>query len=119
MMIGGGFMGFSAMFTIVFVTVILVFLAVAIKGLRQWNTNNHSPRLTVEATVVSKRTHHSRTSDHSSSSYYVTFQVVSGDRMELRVSGSDYGMMAEGDWGDLTFQGTRFVEFHRQLSEFE
>lgn len=118
-MIRTGFMGFSAMFSIVFVTVILVFLAVAIKGLRQWSTNNRSPRLTVEATVVTKRAHHSRNGEHSSSSYYVTFQVVSGDRMELRVSGTDYGMMAEGDWGDLTFQGTRFVEFHWRLSEFE
>jgi hypothetical protein len=28
--------------------------------------------------------------------YYVTFQVESGDRMELAVRGSDYGMLAEG-----------------------
>ena len=30
-------------------------------------------------------------------SYYVTFQVESGDRMELSVSGREYGMLAEGD----------------------
>ena len=43
-----------------------------------------------------------------STTYYVTFQVESGDRMEMSVSGSEYGTLAEGDKGTLTFQGTRF-----------
>ncbi|NMA03148.1 MAG: DUF2500 domain-containing protein, partial [Clostridiales bacterium] len=43
--------------------------------------------------------------------YYVTFQVESGDRMEFRVSGKEYGLLAEGDVGKLTFQGTRYHEF--------
>ena len=49
----------------------------------------------------------------SSTSYYVTFQVDSGDRMELYVSGSEYGVLAEGDKGQLTFQGTRYLTFDR------
>ena len=49
----------------------------------------------------------------SSTTYYVTFQVESGDRMELHVSGSEYGMLAEGDTGRLTFQGTRYLSFER------
>ena len=47
------------------------------------------------------------------STYYVTFQVESGDRMELRVSGPEYGMLIEGDHGTLTFQGTRYLGFER------
>lgn len=54
--------------------------------------------------------HHSS----SSTSYYVTFQVESGDRMELHVSGSDYGMLIEGDSGRLSFQGTRYLGFERE-----
>ena len=51
---------------------------------------------------------------HSSSTwYYVTFQVDSGDRMEFSVSGSQYGMLCEGHEGSLTFQGTRFLSFER------
>lgn len=50
----------------------------------------------------------------SSTSYYVTFQVDSGDRMELSVSGSEYGVLAEGDKGQLTFQGTRYLTFDRE-----
>ena len=45
---------------------------------------------------------------------YVTFQVESGDRMELAVSGREYGMLAEGDIGKLTFQGTRYLAFKRE-----
>ena len=33
--------------------------------------------------------------------------------MELHVSGSEYGMLAEGDRGFLTFQGTRYLGFER------
>lgn len=35
------------------------------------------------------------------------------DRMELRVSGSEYGMLVEGDYGILSFQGTRYLGFDR------
>lgn len=47
----------------------------------------------------------------SSTSYYVTFQVESGDRIEFCVKGSEYGMLVEGDRGRLTFQGTRYLGF--------
>ena len=46
-------------------------------------------------------------------SYYVTFQVESGDRMEFSVSGAEYGMLIEGDRGRLSFQGTRYLGFER------
>ena len=50
-------------------------------------------------------------------SYYVTFQVESGDRMEFEVSDMEYGMLAEGDSGELTFQGTRYLNFRREGAE--
>ena len=91
------------------------------KGLQQERKNDHAPRLTVEARVLSKRTqvgHHRNSSNHMSHSYtryYVTFEVASGDRMELMVPGSESGLMIEGDFGDLTFQGTRFLAFGRKI----
>mgnify|MGYP000784206328 FL=1 len=45
--------------------------------------------------------------------YYVTFQVESGDRMELSVDDSEYGMLVEGDEGKLTFQGSRYLGFEQ------
>ena len=49
----------------------------------------------------------------SSSSFYVVFEVQSGDRMEFHVSRQQYGQLIEGDFGNLVFQGTRFIEFQR------
>ncbi|HCL03961.1 MAG TPA: hypothetical protein DHW61_16405 [Lachnoclostridium phytofermentans] len=45
--------------------------------------------------------------------HFVTFQFESGDRLELGVSGQQYGLLGEGDVGKLTFQGTRFLSFER------
>ena len=119
---GMSFNMFGILFTIVFVIVIGTFIVVAVKGISQWNKNNHSPRLTVPATVVAKRTnvshHHSATNNHhhhTSTTYYVTFQVESGDRMELLMTGNEYGMLIEGDFGKLTFQGTRYLGFEREF----
>lgn len=115
-MFGGAFeVLFFIMFGTVFVMVIIGFA----RNIIQWGKNNNSPRLSVEAFVVAKRTsvsyHHSHNHASSSSTwYYVTFQVASGDRMELSVRGSDYGMLAEGDVGILTFQGTRYLSFERK-----
>ena len=130
MKMGFGFNGFklipgfiTIMACIIFAIVIYVF----IQAIRQWHYNNQQPRLTVEATAVAKRTDvtsssspvagdasgaHGFTSS-SSTWYYVTFEVESGDRMEFSVNGSEYGMIAEGDQGRLSFQGTRFLSFER------
>ena len=119
-----GFTIFQIMFTLVFVLVIGMFIVIAVKGISQWNKNNHSPRLTVPATIVAKRTNVSHHHHHNhggtgmhhtthSTTYYVTFQVDSGDRMELLVAGHEFGMLIEGDRGMLTFQGTRYLGFER------
>jgi Uncharacterized protein conserved in bacteria (DUF2199)/Protein of unknown function (DUF2500) len=36
-----------------------------------------------------------------------------GDRREFSISGNEYGMLAEGDEGRLTYQGTRYRGFER------
>ena len=50
----------------------------------------------------------------TNTTYYVCFQFETGDRLELRVSGREYGMIAEGDRGKLTFQGSRYLDFERK-----
>ena len=107
-----------------FIVVFGIIIVAAVKGIGQWNRNNNSPVLTVECVIVAKRmsvshhTHH--TGDNiamgttmPSTTYYATFQVQSGDRMELRVPDREYGLLAEGDRGRLTFQGTRYLGFER------
>jgi hypothetical protein len=119
-MFGGTFAVMSIFGAIVPILVITIFIVVFVKIISQWHKNNNSPRLTVDAKVVSKRTsvshHHHGTdhmSHHTSTSYYVTFEVMSGDRMELHMSGQEFGLLVEGDQGKLTFQGTRYLEFQR------
>ena len=110
-----GYIIFEYMFTIAFILILGVIVIMVVKNIATWNKNNNSPRLTVEAKVMSKRTaithHHD---SMSSTRYYVTFQVDSGDRMELPMTGSESGMLAEGDVGKLTFQGTRYLSFERK-----
>ena len=110
---------FSILFPLVFLFVLGMILFTVVSNLCRWSKNNASPRLTVPATVVAKRTNVSRhhtdnTMAHTFTTYYVTFQVESGDRMELEVGGSDYGMLVEGDTGKLSFQGTRYLGFERK-----
>ena len=46
--------------------------------------------------------------------YFVTFELENGKRLELRVKDREYGMLAEGDRGVLTYQGTRYLGFEQQ-----
>lgn len=73
--------------------------------------NLSHPEVTRQARVVSKRT--SVGGDHARTWYYVTFQFEGGEREEFGVSGSEYGLMAEGDEGTLVSQGTEVRSFTR------
>ena len=125
-MIGfGGDPGFDVTFSIMrimvpvmFVLVFGIIIVTMVRGIGEWNKNNQSPKLTVPVTVVAKRSDVDRGIEtmHTFTSYYVTFQVESGDRMEFEVSDMEYGMLAEGDSGELTFQGTRYLNFQRNES---
>lgn len=114
---------FPLFFIVIFVLVIGTFIATAVRGVSTWNKNNQSPVLTVDAVVVAKREqfsrHHHDTGYHTYTHYFVTFQVQSGDRIELEMEGTDYGMLCEGDRGQLTFQGTRYKGFARRVGVFE
>lgn len=112
---------FPVLFTMVFVLVFGTIVYTIFKSIKQEHKNNQSPRLTVEAKVVTKRTSYRKSGgrdNHMSpgyTTYYVTFEVKSGDRMELPVQGHEYGMLVEGDFGELSFQGTRYLGFERRV----
>jgi hypothetical protein len=127
----GGFGGI--MFSIIPVIVIIVFVFVfgtiivrSIQGAKQWKRNNESPVLTVDAKTVTKRTDVQRYCNNtgtdnmhhmsSSTTYYATFEVNSGDRLEFKIRDNEYGMLVENDIGKLTFQGTRYLGFERNRS---
>lgn len=79
----------------------------------QWQRDRNAPRLCVGADVVSKRSDRHILPDDPpiNGDYFVTFEMESGDRMELRLPGHDFRRIAEGDFGRLTFQGSRYIAF--------
>ncbi|MGF9713218.1 DUF2500 domain-containing protein [Paenibacillus sp. JMULE4] len=105
---------FSMMFTLITTLIVGVALFILGRGVYTWMSNNACERITKPAFVVSKRTRVSggeHTSAHTS--YYVTFEFDQGERREFHVRPGDYGLLAEGDQGQLSYQGTRFLEFQR------
>ncbi len=103
---------FPIMFIAVFGLAFGTIVSTLAKRAKTEHQNNNSPRLTSDATVVTKRTH--VWGDHSRTDYYATFQFESGDRLELEIPRDRFGYLVEGDIGKLSFQGTRFLDFQRQ-----
>lgn len=124
------FDSFNVMFSVVpifiGITFILVFGTIIfgiVRGIKTWSYNNSQPVLTVIAKLVTKRTdvtsHMHNANDNgmhhhsTSTTYYLTFEVESGDRMEFNVGQQEYGMLVEEDVGRLKFQGSRYLGFER------
>ena len=113
---GSGFMFdvFPILFVIVFCLIAAAFAVTLFKSVHKSAHNSRSPVLSVRARVVSRRDEfHGRHDMRGYTDYFATFEVESGDRMELSLSGEEYGLLAEGDVGKLTFQGAKFVSFDR------
>ena len=112
------------------IAIIAIFAALLLgvlgRALFIWIRNNNSPRETVEARVVTKRMkvqgfgrtmagRNTVTGMGSSTytHYFVTFELEKGKRLELGVKDAEFGMLAEGDQGMLTYQGTRYLGFEQ------
>ena len=118
----GGLFGIIPLLVIAgFAAVIGVIIAGHVKNARRWRANNEAPVLTVDAAVAAKRVDMRHNGAHNAppyranfaTQYFATCEVVSGDRLELSMDGSQYGQLAENDVGQLTFQGARFLSFDR------
>ena len=110
------------MVPLVFMFVIGMFVYTFSQTVKEKRRNDNSPRLTVNAKIVDKRSdvhrHHHDHHHHYSYTYYVTFEFESGDRSELRVPENEFGILVVGDSGELTFQGTRYLSFERKRDIF-
>lgn len=95
---------FDILFPVLITLAFGVFGLAVARGIVTWNKNNHCSRITAPAVIVAERTnvirhnhvnagdttgaHGFHTDTHTT--YYVTFQFESGDRMEFQVYGSEY-----------------------------
>ena len=123
--VGGGT---SPLMTILIVVFAVLLIGAIGRGLYVWMRNNRAPQETADARITSKRmkvSGHGGTmmtnrisamnTIHSSTytDYFVTFELENGRRLELGVKDAEYGMLAEGDRGRLSWQGTRYLGFER------
>ena len=100
---------------IVAAIVVAVFATVIVRGVGQWRRNNASPVVTTMARLVTKRDEvHGGTGDNGArTAYFATFEMPTGERRELALPAREFGLIADGDTGQLTYQGTRFKGFAR------
>ncbi len=96
----------------IILTAFIFLMITFIRGNRKYRQCKALPPQSERARVVSKRTDVSG-HNHTSTAYYITFELDSGERIELYVSGRDFGMIAEGDDGILTHQDVLFNSFTR------
>ena len=104
--------------------VLFMFLVIIGGGISQWVKNNNSPKETVKARVVDKKSEVTYIQQEQNGmtntpqwSYYIVFEFENSDGKKvvkkMVVSGKEYKRICEGDCGDLTFQGTRYIGFER------
>jgi hypothetical protein len=98
---------------LILLTVLVIFLAVNV--VMRWNRANQQPIETLPALVVAKRAHvwGGSGSFSTSTTYYATFELSNGERCEFVVPNNIYGLLAEGDQGQLRVQGGRFKGYDR------
>lgn len=120
----GFFGGMPPFFMIFFLFVLGLIVFSIIQSAKNYHRNATSPILTQHAKLVAKRTevrHHTHhTADnhmHGSSRtyYYATFETDTGQRFELTLSGKEFGLLSDGDIGELTYQGEWFKAFKRDI----
>lgn len=94
---------------------ITIFVVLIALGIGQSIVNSRQPLRTIPVKVVAKRTEVGGGMGNmpSSTNYFVTFEHENGTREEFPVSGTEYGMIAEGDRGTIGRQGSWFKGFKR------
>jgi ribosomal protein L40E/membrane protein implicated in regulation of membrane protease activity len=103
------------LFGVVFLAVLLITLGGSIlKTLDERSRNQAAPMLTSQTRVVAKRMEVKNRGKSHTTEYYATFDLPSGERLELELDGAQYGQVAEGDGVLLRHQGTWFLGFERQ-----
>ncbi len=106
---------FGLFFLAIFVFVVIRVLMTLVNGVGRLTENAGAPVLTEAANVVAKRSEVTGGRNSTGTTYYATFELSGGRRIEMELSGRQFGMVAEGDRGTLTHQGARFENFARQL----
>lgn len=100
-----------AFIVLALIPVVISILRVA----RRRSLEKASPARQAEARIMDKRTQLAPVGTTQAQRYYATFQFPDGGRLELEVSGLEWGMLVVGDEGVLEWQGPRYRGFSRAI----
>ncbi len=109
------------LFVILFLAVSGSIVAIIVTSIVRKKRNDRADITTVDASVLEKHTTVQRhpvagdvTGAHGYTrftSFHVTFQTAGNAQMTFDIEQTAYDALAEGDRGQLTYQGTRYVSF--------
>ena len=104
-----------------FVALVFIFAAVVIAVLVARSPNRKSradmklPAITSEATIVDKRSQLTTSQYGGNTQYFVTFELPNMSRIELAVEATASGQLVVGDYGLVSWSGSTFRGFQRQI----
>ncbi|MBZ4663431.1 MAG: conserved domain protein histidine-rich [Caloramator sp.] len=117
---GFEFYAFDVLFLFFPIIIFTVIIFIMFINIKEYNRNKSSPILSERVRVITKRTEisatmHTNPDIHhiAHTDYYITFENESGQRFQLKVGPTDYGLISEGDYGIVTYQGKWFKKFER------
>lgn len=105
---------------VILLIAVVLFLMVGVPLIRTEHrriTDARSAVITVRAKVMSKRIGSENTGAgmmylrDGGKVHHATFSLSGGEEVELDLSRDAYGGLKEGTWGELTYQGKRYLEF--------
>lgn len=119
-------MGMFGMFEVVGLFIFLGFIAIAviivlfivgiIRSGQKEKARRTGPMMSSPATVIDKRIETTGGGDFSvTEHYYATFEFPSGERRELEVERQLYGLLADGDQGEVSLSSDWCRGFQRQI----
>lgn len=108
---------------LILLNVVLARILFGVTPARLWQRwrDNRRPKEALPSRLVSKRheVHTRKDSDGDPwhyTEYFATFLVLIRDeQLEFEVDGQEWGLLAEGDQGTLTRQGSRYFGFQREV----
>ena len=105
---------FFTIFAIVVIGIVCAIIYSIATGASTAIKNSNSPLVSNRATIVDKRSKLLNT-DHHVTEYYATFEFGDRTRLELKIPEQITGTITVGDQGVLSWQGTRFKGFAREI----
>lgn len=99
-----------------FIAVVVMIVVGVVNRARVAARDNAAPEVSAAARVLDRRIETTGGGDTTvSQRYFVSFEQPSGERFELEVPESEYGLLAVGDSGTVAMKGTRYLGFAREI----